>query len=459
MRTIGCIGGMLAAGVVFASAASGDSIYQGPDGGDWNVAGNWSTGWVPGFGAVREDAFVQNGLEAVLSDDLSWIDEGNEIRPRLSTLWVTGGGTASVLAGGHIWANSNTWSRGWVRVGDASGAGTLVIDGGTVEADGGAIDDGTLEVKDGLLAIRTVNTSRGLRIGTRSGRTGTLTVSGGTYRGTTSYQLLLGHAVNGTGVVHHTAGFMSDRGGVSDTEWGQWARAAGSFAQWNQSGGTNTFSRYNVGRHTNGVAEVNISGGSLLWGNGLTIGSGGTATLRVTGGTLGFSTTDVDGDGFGGGAHRSLLSVGEPATGSGLVEIVGDAATIALRGRTSQFNEVLILGTNGTARWIIDDETVTGISVWGVDHSTLEEDDKNMTAELAGTIDLVLDNYEPPIGHTYDLITARTINDNGFTLSAESAEVWALAIVGDPHPDAAGQTLVATYTGPPPPPGTLIMMR
>jgi len=436
----------LAAGHVVAQ-----NLYQGADGGDWAVPGNWSYGWIPGFNpqAGWENARIDNALSVVLDTDVSWVDEGDEVRPTVRDVYVRDGASLTIETGGYLWINSTAWNNGWLRIGDSGDAGTVTIEGGQLDVDGGTIGDGTLNLVDGMIEKRGVNNGRAFHVGNRGGRTGTLNVSGGTFYNS-NRGLTVATSANATGVVTQTGGLIS-KSSNADTGWGT---AAGSLATFTMTGGSNYFAYIDMATDVAAEARFDISGGDFVWGQVLHVGAAGTATLRVSGGTLTHSRHDPFGSTMGFG-WRNWLIIGNPdGTGSGLVEIVGDAATIEVLAQQSAFEGLLHLHANGTLRYVIDGSTVTGILVWNAPSNNAAH-----TVELHGTIDLVLDNYEPPIGHTYDLITGRTINDNGFALSTESAEVWELAIVGDPHPDETGQTLVATYTGPPPPPGSLFLLR
>lgn len=228
------------------------------------------------------------------------------------------------------------------------------------------------------------------------------------------------------------------------------AGGANSSMTWNLQSGAVNFGPTTLGANATGVGSIIQTGGTMLIGAGaggagnqfvnFNVGGTGTGFYSISGGTIDtvgqISTPDGNmtlGYGWGSG-----MLVGN-STGQGTLKIIGSNSTVKFAsywgGGTETF---FMLGANGTLIYEINSPTVTPIQIEGRDGAA----GQNKQASLAGIIDLDLNSYAPGFLSTYDLLTARTILDSGYTLAPEDVGFWALSIVGTA---GSGQTLRATF--------------
>jgi len=204
-------------------------------------------------------------------------------------LWV-GGTWASEGTGGHGTFNVNT--TGTIRindlaVGSAGNTGVMNVDAGTINTTGwnfigknegttGAV--GTLRMAGGILS----NTGRTFIA--EAGCTGTLILSGGSYKNVNNEVFVVGAASGGVGTVtiNHPASLLQSTGEL------QIADQAGSSGTVNLSDGAITVDNWLAVGRRGGVGILNMSGGTLTktGGGNVTISTGtnGTGTINQSGG-------------------------------------------------------------------------------------------------------------------------------------------------------------------------------
>lgn len=220
------------------------------------------------------------------------------ITDHASRIGLSGTATVNVLPGGVFESTTKDIQIGY----NASGDGTFIIDGGTVNTAkviAGGSGTGKLEVKSG-----TLNASSHLYAGNNAGSTGTIDISGGTV---TAGDLRIGE--NGTGVANISGGTvtfntimyagLNNQGTINISEGADVTVNGNIIAGYqtvsteenevkgtlNISGGTvKTNSSILVGNLANSNGEVNISGGNVSVASELRVGDAGDGTMNVTGG-------------------------------------------------------------------------------------------------------------------------------------------------------------------------------
>nr|MCR5162843.1 hypothetical protein [Thermoguttaceae bacterium] len=220
------------------------------------------------------------------------------ITDHASRIGLSGTATVNVLPGGVFESTTKDIQIGY----NASGDGTFIIDGGTVNTAkviAGGSGTGKLEVKSG-----TLNASSHLYAGNNAGSTGTIDISGGTV---TAGDLRVGE--NGTGVANISGGTVTfntimyaglyNQGTINITEGADVTVKGNIIAgyqtvpteenpikgQLNISGGTvKTNSSILVGNQAGAKGELNLSGGNLIAASELRVGDAGNGVMNVTGG-------------------------------------------------------------------------------------------------------------------------------------------------------------------------------
>jgi autotransporter-associated beta strand protein len=207
--------------------------------GNWSVAGNWLGNAVPASG---NDVLIENNGLVQLTDSRTvgsiWLDTPGAI------------GTAAVLTIG----SSGVLSATNLQVGASAGrSGTVTVAGGTLNV--------TSDYRIGLSGTGVVNLSSGainannFHLGSNASASGTLNITGGTFTAPGNTQIQLG--ASGTGVLTMSAGTLS-----AGTVYAA-AFSTGSGAM-TFSGGTAAFTGINVSGA--GAADILVNGGQVTAG-------------------------------------------------------------------------------------------------------------------------------------------------------------------------------------------------
>lgn len=421
-----------------AGAATVTNSYTGPATGDYNVAGNWSQARVPGTSGSDADNAVISGSSVSLDDDVSAV-------ANLNNVTANNGATLHVSAGGFlkITGPTNAWSDGWLKLGVGGTGGNLVVDGGTVTARMLEFaGDSTFTMNGG-----TVNsTARAVIFGETANKTFTADLKSGTINLNQTYGFHV--ADNGTATITQDGATVYANGvpgsATAEQVIGQFSGADGT---WNLKSGVLYAGMVQLGNYAGASGTINQTGGASHFTSNLFVGgnhqdnsaSGGSGAYVISGGTFDTpNTSPGTTGGFGYGDGMRSLEIGNHG-GSGLFKIVGNDATINVNRYAKSTLNLLTLGASGTLEYDIDDSTVSIITVAGAGAAA----NYKQNATLGGVIDLNLINgYSPAYGTTYDLLSAGTIFDNGYTLAAGDAGAWSLAITGTA---GQGQLLQATY--------------
>ena len=433
---------------VVASATTTDNNFIGPSPGDYNTAGNWSLGYVPGTGATSDDAEI-SGKNVSLSADLS------TSASNLASVTVNDGGYLGLGSGGAV-ATSPTayqanWMEGWIYVGSSvfgdlatnSGSGSLAVNGGAINAAAMQLgNSSTFTLSSGEVTTQ----DRSAFLGVDSSGNVTATLSGGTLNadggGTGgSAGFVVGYSGSAT-VIQDGATVYAPNGGYASSIIGN-----SGTGTWKLQSGTLYANSLTLGQNAGSSGTLDVSSGSFNGSVQLIVGNAGNGVLTISGGTFNTPSslpTGADGGaGFGYGNGVRFVDVGT-GSGTGLLQIIGTAATINItRANGGGGSEALLsLGANGTLEFDINAATVSTIALSGP--AGLED-----TADLAGTINMqLLGGYTPGLHATYNLLTAGTITDTqaGYGLAAGESSDWTLSIIGAA---GSGQTLQATYIGQP----------
>lgn len=431
-----------------ASAATVTNTYSGASPGDYNIAGSWSQGRVPGTNGTDVDNAVISGKSVSLDDDV------NVAATNPNSLSINSGGTFTLNTGGSLTtANGATWQDGWIKVG-ATGDGHLVVNGGALNAK--EIDfshNSTFTMDGGTVTVR----GRTTYLGNSSGGNFTANLNGGIINFNPTYSFVVASGGSTATITQNGAttyasgnpGSYTAETVIGQSGNGTWNLQSGEFYAGmveigNYTGGTGTMNQ--TGGHAHLTSDVNI-GGAHQAGTG-----GGNGTYIISAGTLDTPATSPNGVKFGYGDGLRSFRIGT-YDGTGLFKIIGNDATINLNQYAKSTYTLLTLGGNGTIEFDIDDATVSTIHVAGVGAAA----NTVQNASLGGVIDLnLINSYMPIQGATYDLLSATgTITDNGYTLAAGDATDWSLAIIGTA---GSGQILRATYIAVPEPGSVMVLM-
>lgn len=220
------------------------------------------------------------------------------ITDHASRIGLSGTATVNVLPGGVFESTTKDIQIGY----NASGDGTFIIDGGTVNTAkviAGGSGTGKLEVKSG-----TLNASSHLYAGNNAGSTGTIDISGGTV---TAGDLRIGE--NGTGVANISGGTLNlnyimyaglnNQGTINISDSANVTVTGNIIAGYNtvpteendikgqlniSGGNVSTNGSILVGNQAGAKGELNVSGGTLTGNGELRVGDAGDGTMNVTGG-------------------------------------------------------------------------------------------------------------------------------------------------------------------------------
>jgi len=354
------------------------------------------------------------------------------LNTRLNTVTIKGGGALQIDNGGNLpISEGENWDQGWMKVGDSGTAGSLTVAAGAglsgfsaKEIEIGYGGDATFTLNSGTVT----NRSRQLGIGSGAGRTSTCYLNGGALNAPTPYGIVAGSG-SGASVTVYQNGTDVTLG--NDGLYSTFASGPNSTVTWYLQDGTWSGGGLSLGTHATGVAQFIQTGGTSYQSVEMVVGTAGTALYSISGGTL----DTKQGIGY---SWGSTVTVGN-STGQGTFRVIGDDSTVKVASYWGGGTQTLFtLGANGTLEYVIDGATVTPIQIEGRGGAA----GQNKQASLAGVIDLDLNAYAPTYLDTYDLLTAGTVIDNGYTLAAEDLGIWELSIVGTA---GSGQTLRAQY--------------
>jgi len=386
--------------------------------GYWNVAGNWNPAGVPANGATcnisANTARINTDLTGGVANYSHTISitnggtlefENGAVLARSDIVgegsWVTlSSGALNLHAGSKLWMHTTTVGAG--------GSASITMDGGDVEMTGLNLGAGSQPV--------------------------TVSISGGTFNnGNTTGAWQVGMTApatvtqSGSSVVQPGRGFyLGTQSGVKGT----YNLLGGTLD------GTGASSGMMVGSYAAGaVGEMNIAGGTLENG----VYSNGTQTLYVGGryaGATGLVSITT------GALHSPLVHVGSAnGLGSGELVVSGSGADIIVGRDWGDIspNPFLRAYSNGTLTFEVGSGGVSQIHVTGTGGSS----GLNFQAALAGTLNMeLLGAYTPSVGQTFDLLSARTIIDNGIALALEDTSKWTMLISGTA---GSGQLLQVQY--------------
>jgi autotransporter-associated beta strand protein len=368
---------VLAGGLVLAPAISRaqtiQSYWAGGTSADWSVDGNWSPSGVPD-GVVTAINIAAGNLATVssaVSQQPSWLVVGNGAA---GTMNLVPGGSLSVagemdvgngnggtgvfnMSGGSLTVN------GWLeagRLGGTTASGTWNLTGGTLTQNG---NGGNFDIGEGTgvfnVSNATVNITAGeLWVGPggngtltlanggaitcndwvvvgRTGGTGVMNLSGGTFTHGGANNFVLG---NGTGTVNQSGGtFSLTTGDLRITESGT--------GLYNLTGGTANVNTILVGSQGSGSAELRIGGSGVMTAGAVVMGNAGSMTsvvnlnggiLQATaitfGSSIGAATFNFNGGTLRAGAAGAImsgLSVANVRNGGAVIDDGGYAIAMA----------------------------------------------------------------------------------------------------------------------------------
>ncbi len=370
--------------------------------GDWGTDGNWDTLLVPGAG---ETASVLNGGTATINDGNSY--NVNQLLINHPAVGTTAGSTLDVLNGS---LTINTWTR----IANASAI-NVGVDGAFTGVNF-AVGDASGGAGSVFNTSGTVNFSEPFRVG--RAEAGTLSITGGTFTGSTaSDHLYVGDGAS-LGTVNHSAGSVVARVSIAYTN-------SGNVGIYNLSGiaELDNLTRLEIGR--TGSGEMNISGGQL-WAPGnptLLGGNGGYGELNISGGTVLLEA----------GLHVGHASNG----GSGTLRVSGSEAVIKVGGASQ--GGLKLIGDNGNM--LAFDIGLSGVST--IEIGINSPGASGTATLLVGTLDIgLLDGFVPALNQTFDLISTNSTytgttggnftngyDINNLTLATEDLPFWSFGVI------------------------------
>ncbi len=469
---------------------------------NWNVATDWSEGYLPGSQSQTgytypagpwDDVVINNGGSVTINtNENSGYPSGLNLRDfnlndggESGHVGYTAGSSLTVATGGYLSFTPN-------QINGGSGAGVANGYDATINITGGELlGFGGTTLGDGIGWAGGVQNQVGT--GTLNVSAGLFGTSGSVDSGATSSGLTVGNQSNG--VVN-----LSGTGTINTGEYGAISLGAGTPASGFSSYGTGIFTQtggtLDNGRNFiiggNATGEYNLSAGTAVVGtnNGtFMIGQNASGTFTMTGGTLTSNNTMQVGGGTGAGtatisggslALPNLLVGNSNATGTGKLVISGSGST-GINISVNAGGSPMTSYSNGTLDFQIGSGGVTPITAV----STATGDGRCLI-NLSGTLELdLLGGFTPTHGQTFALvttnvtagdsngnfgiITANETYNNGFgsvtnaglNLDPTDAANWSWAV--DPivsGGNTTGYELVATYIGQPtiPEPATLGLM-
>lgn len=401
--------------MAFAAAVSLGGVASAAN---WEaVSGNYGDplNWDSSVPVAGEDAFINNGGEALIGDSGSY----EAANLYLSTQGTSVTGSRLELSDGTLAVSS------WVRTGNGS---DLTINGGTLNASNIIVGQFSSDFNESFLNLSsgTINLSTGgMLIGRNDA--GTVNISGGEIVGGNLY---VGSGSTTLGVVNHSAGTVTSRIRGSENNAGGYGPGIYNLSG---TGVLTADTRISIGHQAYG--EFNVSGGTLTSGGATTqVGdqAGGDGLLNISGGDVNLI---------------SGLQLGNSATGGqGTLRVQGAAADITMTGSG------ISASSNSVLNFVID--------AGGISPIVLDVGGNNATY-IDGELDIDLaSGFIPTEGQSFDLIlNAATRNGtltafpgrtftNGYditamTLAAEDVGVWTYEVVADGVGDY--NVLRATY--------------
>ena len=420
---------LLAAASIMAAggpAAAETRTWTGGVDHQWYTAGNWTPAASP---VAADDLYIYSG-----SPQATWnvyVDDGGSITfdgPTASGTFdcasfgigYDGTGSLNIINGGQVES-----SGGGSTIGKWSGStGTVTVDNGTWTNSGylvvGYHGRGELSISDGGQVANAYGS-----IGYFTGSTGTVTVDNGTWTNTRLF-----------------VGLYGGSGELTISNGGQVANAYGSIGYFTGSTGTVTVDGAGSSWSNSGSLYVGGSAsgaggtGNLIVSNDGTVNIGdtlkvwGPGTVNLLGGTLAAGTIDHTAGGAfnftGGTLHVGTFQGNLTNAGGTLAPGSSPGTTVVTGDYTQQAGGALEIEIVGTAPGQWDVLDVTG------------------TANLDGTLEVVLDGYSPAAGDSFAVMTyASRSGEFADTTGWQFGGNKALVKVYGPN----ALTLFATYQG------------
>ena len=418
-------GAPLVTAIVLCFSASlshgAENNWTGTTSSDWNVATNWSEGYVP------DQSFDDNAVVAAVSPNIATITASISTTPK--DIIVRGGGQLDHTAGtagtgGGAWMFvgqndtagtynlANTGSAGAGITGFAEGTGSLNATGNLLVGAYGDNRTGTVRVNtSGTLAV-----SNELFIGDSQNSTGNFLLESGTM--TVNNKIFVGNN-KGNGTLTMSGGTLTKTSG-DETFVGR-DQGTGTITQ---SGGTLTLNHnLYVGQSSGSTGTYNISSGAVLnVARDFAIGrESGTGTLNMTGGTItktgdekfivghNNATGTVVQSGGTISANNELYIGNENASASGTYTLSGTGAL-------NISNEVVVGRESGTGVLNVDGGTLTTSG-----NGNMYVGRRNGTGTLNQTNGTIVVNKEFGVGTRDDnKIGTGTYNLSGGLLTASN---------------------------------------